>query len=91
MTMIPHPTPAERESVADVLDRMHGAVPEPCVWLDGKCETRERLNRTVRGWQRELKRGARRGHRMVVAAQNYRAALRELAAHPCHPAPGSEA
>ena len=75
----------------ETLDVPAGVLPEPCAFVEGQCAVRERLNRTVRGWQRELKRGARRGHRMVVAAQNYRAALRELANHPCHPAPGSEA
>ncbi len=82
MTTIPHPTPAEREQYVATVDHLTGVLPEPFVWSDGKCQVRERLNRTVRGWAAQVNRG-RGKHQMVVAGTNYRRSLRELAAHHC--------
>lgn len=88
--MIPLPTMAEREERIATMDRHAGTPPEPCAFVDGRCAVRERLNRAVRSWQAQVNRG-RGKHRMAVAGQNYRAALRELSNHHCSPAPGSEA
>ena len=88
--MIPLPSPAEREAYIATVDHHAGVPPEPCAFVDGKCQVRARLNREVRSWRAQVNSG-RGKHRMVVAGTNYRRALRELANHHCHPAPGSEA